>query len=254
MLGQSVAAKNKNIAFLKGAGDDFEFRIVLNSDRACNNVVRPIPGFLGGHHAAREHLLKFGMVTRHLPDCVTPHQVKPAVTRPYASIVVLRDEQDRNRGSDDGAATLTTHLDNLAVCEKDPVFRFFKKPNCRVRGRDRVEGADDELAGHVPRIVPAHAVGNGPEASVGPHQMRVLIARPHPPRVRGGTGIKFERRLVHRYSAPLYEALAISSPASLPVNMLEYRNGSGMPRAHSAIGGKFPPPSVHQKLAAAEVS
>src|SRR6185437_4269845 len=202
MLGESIAAKNENVAVLERAGYDFELRIVLNSHRAGDYIVRPILDFFGGYRPTRQHLLDLGVVARHLLDRVAPCKVETAVTGPQTRIVVLGNEQDCDRGSDDGTAALTAQLDDLAICDQEPVLRFREQLDRGARSGDRVESLDDELARHVPRFVSSHAVGNGPKAHVGPYQMGILVSRPDLALMCGGTRIECEKRLVHRDSAP----------------------------------------------------
>jgi hypothetical protein len=111
--------------------------------------------------------------------------------------VVLRDQEDCDSGSDYNTAALAAHLENLAVCEQDPAFRFFEKLNCGACGGDRVEGLNNELAGYVPRFVPTHPIGNSPKARIVSHQTRILVSRPDVARMGGGTCIKCEKWLVH---------------------------------------------------------
>ncbi len=107
---------------------------------------------------------------------------------------------------------------------------------------------DDGLARQIAMLMAAHAVGDRPDARFRPGQIAVFVALSHLADMGHGAGLEHRLGLLHRQSPSLLYAVAeLIWPVSMPAN----RNGSGIRRQQSASGWYSPPPTVHQKLAAA---
>jgi len=99
-----------------------------------------------------------------------PPQIDSTVAGPDAGVVVVANQQDRNRGADRCTVACATQIHNLLVGAKNLGLALFQEIERSFRLLDCVERFHQYPACQITSRVAPHAVGHGPQPGVGAHQ------------------------------------------------------------------------------------
>jgi hypothetical protein len=185
LITEPIAAKQERIAIVERDGIFIELKRIHRTDRARDQMLcRMMQRFLSGNLPTRLELFDMTMIARQLTQTPVAAKIDAAIPSPQVSAETLARHQQHDRASDALNLSLGRLETKLPIHPHEPVARIGDEARKPVRRRHARQTLDDKTASEIADRVPAHAVGNGPDAQIGLIKERVLVDVPHAPSIR----------------------------------------------------------------------
>ncbi len=177
---EAIAAEYEQVSLLNCDDLHVQEQLFGSADGACHQIsVRMVDGLLRRQHAAFDQLFDQCMVLADLLQPPVAIPIHAAVTGPQAH-GMLAANQKRDHGAADGVALFAIGVIAQAlICLHQAPLHCIDEVAERARRLELLYRRDHHLARDVPGEVSAHAVGDQPQADVGPLQIGVLVELAH---------------------------------------------------------------------------
>ena len=187
---EPVRTKQQNVAWLEPVAPFFEHQLVKGPDQICHDVCHRMGcRRFRQNLAAVDQILDMALVAAQLAQLAGAHPIQSAVPGPQAAALLIPDQQHRHRAADQRIRTNRCSLrPHLAVDFREAPLHLLHQ---RGTGQPRIQVAqchDDAAARVVAALVSSRAIGNRPQADLGPLEHSVLISPAHRPHMGACSG------------------------------------------------------------------